>query len=312
MKEDLVKEIERALAGLLEEAGDSDPLPEVSLEVPRQPEHGDFACSVAMSLAKRLRKAPREIAEGLLARIGDAGGLLAETEVAGPGFINMRIGPGAWQALTREIVAAGADYGRSDTGNGEKLQVEFVSANPTGPLSTGHGRQAILGDCLARLLAKVGYAVTREYYFNDGGRQMRVLGESVKARYLEELGKAAAPPPEALANPEEGWVTEVDGLEVAFPADGYQGEYIRDIARLLLESHAEALVESIIPGIRDQLAQPGGGDKLAALQNILESLQTHMQTVQARPAETTLTATTTTTMATRQNGIVYWMLAPHA
>jgi arginyl-tRNA synthetase len=255
MREDLVKQIERALAGLLEESGDSAPMPEVTLEVPRQPEHGDFACNLAMGLAKRLRQSPRAIAEDLAARIGDAGGLLLETEVAGPGFLNMRIGPAAWQALVGTIITAGAAYGRSDAGEGQKLQVEFVSANPTGPLSTGHGRQAILGDCLARILTKVGYQVTREYYFNDGGRQMRVLGESVKARYLEELGRAAPPPPEALANPETDWQSEVDGLEVAFPSDGYQGEYIREIARVLLDSHAEGLVDEPGDGLFREFAQ---------------------------------------------------------
>ena len=243
MKEDLVKEIGRALAGLLEESGDSAPAPEVTLEVPRQPEHGDFACSLAMGLAKRLGKPPRAIAEDLITRLGDAGGLLVSAEIAGPGFINLRIAPEAWQKLVGTIIDAGGEYGRSQIGEGEKLQVEFVSANPTGPLSTGHGRQAILGDCLARLLAKVGFEVTREYYFNDGGRQMRVLGDSVKARYLEELGRAAAPPPEAMADPENAWREEVDGLPVAFPADGYQGDYIREIARELIESHSEGLVD---------------------------------------------------------------------
>ncbi|HIL01446.1 MAG TPA: arginine--tRNA ligase [Myxococcales bacterium] len=243
MKEDLVKEIGRALAGLLEESGDSAPAPEVSLEVPRQPEHGDFACSLAMGLAKRLGKPPRAIAEDLITRLGDAGGLLVSAEIAGPGFINLRIAPAAWQKLVGTIIDAGGEYGRSQIGEGEKLQVEFVSANPTGPLSTGHGRQAILGDCLARLLAKVGFEVTREYYFNDGGRQMRVLGDSVKARYLEELGRAAAPPPEAMADPEHAWRDEIDGLPVAFPTDGYQGDYIREIARELIESHSEGLVD---------------------------------------------------------------------
>jgi arginyl-tRNA synthetase len=243
MKEDLVKEIGRALAGLLEESGDSAPAPEVTLEVPRQPEHGDFACSLAMGLAKRLGKPPRAIAEDLITRLGDAGGLLVSAEIAGPGFINLRIAPEAWQKLVGTIIDAGGEYGRSQIGEGEKLQVEFVSANPTGPLSTGHGRQAILGDCLARLLTKVGFEVTREYYFNDGGRQMRVLGDSVKARYLEELGRAAAPPPEAMADPENAWREEVDGLPVAFPADGYQGDYIREIARELIESHSEGLVD---------------------------------------------------------------------
>jgi len=249
MKEDLVKEIGRALAGLLEDAGDSASAPPVVLEVPRQPEHGDFASSLAMGLAKRLGKNPRAIAEDLVARLGDAGGLLVAAEIAGPGFINLRVAPEAWQKLVVRIIKAGSEYGSSEIGAGERLQVEFVSANPTGPLSTGHGRQAILGDCLARLLAKVGFDVIREYYFNDGGRQMRVLGDSVKARYLEKLGRAAPPPQEALADPENAWQTEVDGLAVVFPADGYQGEYISDIADSLVESHSDSLVD-----------EPGEGD----------------------------------------------------
>ncbi|MCS5638704.1 MAG: arginine--tRNA ligase [Myxococcota bacterium] len=255
MKEDLVKEIGPVLAALLEESGDRGEVPEVTLEIPRQPEHGDFACNLAMGLAKRLRRSPREIAEELAARLGDAGGLLAGTEVAGPGFINFRIAPGAWQKLLVAIVEAGSEYGASAQGVGQRVQVEFVSANPTGPLSTGHGRQGILGDCLARLLEKVGFDVTREYYFNDGGRQMRVLGESVKARYLEELGRAAAPTAEALADPEKAWQSDVDGLPVAFPPDGYQGDYIRDIARSLLESHSEALVDEPGDGLFREVAQ---------------------------------------------------------
>jgi len=243
MKEDLIKEIRRALGELLEEAGATGEAPEVSLEVPRQPEHGDFACSLAMGLAKALKTSPRAIAEDLTARIGNAGGLLAESEVAGPGFINFRVAPSAWQGLVATVVAAGEDFGSSAMGAGKALQVEFVSANPTGPLSTGHGRQAILGDCLARLMSKVGYQVTREYYFNDGGRQMRVLGDSVKARYLEELGLAAAPPVTALADPENAWQEQVDGLPVAFPSEGYQGEYIREIARDLVKNHEAALVD---------------------------------------------------------------------
>jgi len=255
MKEDLVKEIGRVLAGLLEERGDQGEVPEIVLEVPRQPEHGDFACSFAMALAKRLRQPPRAIAEEIVERLGDAGGLLVGAEVAGPGFINMRLAPAAWQGLVPTILAAGSEFGSSSTGTGQKLQVEHVSANPTGPLSTGHGRQGILGDCLARLLEKVGFEVTREYYFNDGGRQMRVLGDSVKARYLEELGQAAPPPAQALEDPEKAWVSEVDGLPVAFPADGYQGEYIRDIARALLESHGEALVDEPGDGLFRDFAQ---------------------------------------------------------
>lgn len=251
MKEKLRERVEVALRELLDAVGDVDALPKFVIEVPRQKEHGDFSCNAAMLLAKRLRKKPREIAEDLKARLGDAGGLIANLEIAGPGFLNVKLADSGWQEILHEMIAAGADYGQSTTptkradapGTKRKVQVEFVSANPTGPLSTGHGRQAILGDCIARLLEATGWDVTREYYFNDGGRQMRVLGESVKARYLEGLGLAAPPPAEALADPEKKWVEEVDGLPVVFPLDGYQGKYIMEIANDLRTKQADALID---------------------------------------------------------------------
>ena len=242
MKDDLQDRIADVVRGLLADAGDAGEVPAFTLEPPRQAEHGDFACNAAMMLAKRLRRKPREIAEALVAQLGDAGGLVERAEIAGPGFVNLWLGGGQWQGLLRDILAAGARYGASDDGKGVRVQVEFVSANPTGPLSTGHGRQAVLGDCIARLLAFTGHDVTREYYFNNGGRQMRVLGESVRARYLELLGRAAAPPAEAF---EEGasWPESLDGLPVAFPRDGYQGDYIVEIAEALRVEHGESLVD---------------------------------------------------------------------
>ncbi len=252
MKEALRTEIENALRALLDAAGDADPLPDFAIEVPRQKEHGDYSCNAAMLLAKRLKQKPRDIAEDLKARLGDAGGLVANLDVAGPGFLNVKLAESGWQDLLHDIIEAGDRYGQSEsaevaeakTGDARpKVQVEFVSANPTGPLSTGHGRQGILGDCIARLLEATGWDVTREYYFNDGGRQMRVLGNSVKARYLESLGLAAPPPPTALEDPEKNWVEEVDGLPVAFPSDGYQGDYIADIAAGLRKAEGEGLVD---------------------------------------------------------------------
>ena len=242
MKDQLTEPISQALRALLDDAGDCDALPDFALEPPRQAEHGDFACNAAMMLAKRLRQKPRDIAEALIAKLGDAGGLIEKAEIAGPGFVNLWLGGGQWQSLLRDIVTAGAAYGSSDEGKGAKVQVEFVSANPTGPLSTGHGRQGVLGDCIARLLAFTGHDVTREYYFNNGGRQMRVLGESVKARYLELQGLAAAPPASAF---EEGasYPESIDGLPVVFPSDGYQGDYIRDIAQGLLDERGASLVD---------------------------------------------------------------------
>jgi len=248
VKERLRKRVEDALRALLDAAGDRDALPDFAIEVPRQKEHGDFSCNAAMVLAKRLRRKPREIAEDLKARIGEGDGLIAELEIAGPGFLNVKLVDSGWQDLLHGIIDAGPEYGRTkpSSPSKKKVQVEFVSANPTGPLSTGHGRQAILGDCIARLLEATGWDVTREYYFNDGGRQMRVLGESVKARYLEGLGLAASPPAGALAAPEQEWVDEVDGLPVAFPRDGYQGDYITAIADVLRKQEGDALVD--MPG----------------------------------------------------------------
>lgn len=249
VREKLARRLERALGELLREAGDDGPAPEAVLEVPRQPDHGDFACNVAMQLAKRLRRPPREIGEQLVARLGSGDGLVARAEVAGPGFVNLWLAEERWLDVLKGILESGPRYGRSDVGKGRRIQVEFVSANPTGPLSTGHGRQGVLGDCIARLLEFTGWDVTREYYFNDGGRQMRVLGESVKARYLEALGRAAPPPDNALLDPENAWVEEWDGKPVVFPRDGYRGEYVVEIARELLSVRGGALVDEPPTGV---------------------------------------------------------------
>ena len=246
MREKLRAELTTSVLALLAELApdaDAGEIPGFGLEVPRQTGHGDFSTNAAMVLTKRLGRPPREIAQILVAKLGDARGLVERAEVAGPGFINLWLSRERWRDLLRTIVASGGGYGRSEAGGQRRVQVEFVSANPTGPLSTGHGRQAVLGDCIARLLEFTGCDVTREYYFNDGGRQMRVLGESVKARYLEELGRAAAPPAELLQETSAPWPESLGGLPVAFPRDGYQGEYIHQLARDLVSEHGEALVE---------------------------------------------------------------------
>jgi len=271
MRERLVACIDEAVARLLAEASaEAGSLPAISVEAPRQAEHGDFACNAALVLAKPLRKPPREIAGRLVELLGEEPGLVERAEIAGPGFVNIWLAGDGWHALLAKILEAGAGFGRSDAGRGQRVQVEFVSANPTGPLSIGHGRQAVLGDCIARLLAGAGYEVTREYYFNDGGRQMRVLGASVKARYLEQLGRAAPPPGEALRNAEAPWPEEIEGLPVAFPRDGYQGDYVGEIAAGLVAEHGEALLEEapegrfrsaaedlIFAGIRETCARLG-------------------------------------------------------
>jgi arginyl-tRNA synthetase len=243
MRERLVATVEEALRTLLREASAGEELPTFSLEVPRQKEHGDFACNAALLLAKRVGRPPREVAARLAELLTASGSLVARAEVAGPGFVNLWLAQARWQELLAGLLERPEAYGCSDGLKGRRVQVEFLSANPTGPISIGHGRQAVLGDCIARLLQAVGADVTREYYFNNGGRQMRVLGASVKARYLELLGRAAPPPEAALRDPEAPWPDAVDGLPVAFPRDGYQGEYIREIAARLRDEHGEALVE---------------------------------------------------------------------
>lgn len=241
MRERLSQQFRAAIEALLEEAGRPARVPDFTLEVPRQGDHGDFACNAAMLLAKSLREPPRAIAERIASRLAESSDLVERVEVAGPGFVNVWLSGVHWQDRLLAILEAGRSYGHSDVGAGRRVQVEFVSANPTGPLTLGHGRNAVLGDTIARLLIALGYEVTREYYFNDAGRQMRVLGNSVRARYLEQLGCAAPPPVEAMADPENQWREEIDGLPVVFPKDGYQGAYISDIARQILEKHGDAL-----------------------------------------------------------------------
>ncbi|MGE4653152.1 MAG: arginine--tRNA ligase [Myxococcota bacterium] len=243
MREKLQQTIAGVVQGLLDASGKSAELPVFALERPKREAHGDFACNAAMLLARVLGEAPRDIAGRLVEALLAHPEVVSRAEVAGPGFVNIWLAEESWHDLLRRVLEEGAKFGNSARGAGLRVQVEFVSANPTGPLTLGHGRQAALGDSLARLLAAAGYEVTREYYFNNGGRQMRVLGQSVKARYLEQLGLAAPPPEEALADPEKSWQEEVDGLPVAFPPDGYRGDYISGLAARLREEHADSLVE---------------------------------------------------------------------
>jgi arginyl-tRNA synthetase len=194
--------LERALAEMgVQEAG-------VHLERPRDPEHGDLATNVALTLASTLRKAPRQIAEELQARLDLSAAGVSAVEVAGPGFLNFRLSTRSIADDLAGIVRAGAAYGRSDAGGGEPVIVEWVSANPTGPLHLGHGRQAALGDAVSTLLTWTGWRVHREFYYNDSGRQMELLAGSVHARYQELLGEPAE-----------------------LPEGGYQGAYVTDVAR---------------------------------------------------------------------------------
>ncbi|PTX48636.1 arginyl-tRNA synthetase [Gemmobacter caeni] len=173
-----------AASGALPEGLD---LGAVTVEPPRDAAHGDMATNAAMVLAKPAGMKPRDIADALAARLA-TDPRIAAAEVAGPGFLNLRLQPGVWQGLVKAILDAGADYGRSDLGAGQKVNVEFVSANPTGPMHVGHVRGAVVGDALSNLLAFAGWNVTREYYINDGGAQVNVLARSAYERYREANG----------------------------------------------------------------------------------------------------------------------------
>ncbi len=191
----------------------------VHVERPNDPSHGDFATNVALANARVFRRNPREVAGGLVEAL-DAP-FLASAEVAGPGFVNFRLSEKALWGEVGVLLREGDEYGRREP-SGDPIQIEFVSANPTGPMHVGHGRQAAYGDSLARILEAAGRKVSREYYFNDGGRQVRLFGESVAVRYA--------------ALYEREWpVSDQDSL--------YKGDYTEEIARDLAERHGNSLLK---------------------------------------------------------------------
>jgi len=194
----------------------ADIAPDIMVERTRDRAHGDYACNLAMTLAKAARCKPRDLAERIVAAL-ETDAQVNRVDIAGPGFINFHLGADAWHGVIADILTRGGNYGRSELGKGQRVQVEFVSANPTGPLHVGHGRGAAYGAAVADLLVAIGYDVHREYYVNDAGRQMDILATSVWLRYLE-LG----------------------GEDFAFPANAYQGDYVQDIAAALRREHGDA------------------------------------------------------------------------
>ena len=163
-----------------------------TVELPRDPAHGDFATNAAMTAARAAAMKPRDLAEALAERLR-ADARFASAEIAGPGFVNLRMAPEFWRAQIPEILGANAAYGDTDIGAGRRVNVEYVSTNPTGPLHVGHARGAVFGDALARLLARAGHEVTTEYYINDAGAQVDALARSARYRYLEALGEELGP-----------------------------------------------------------------------------------------------------------------------
>ena len=213
--------------------------------------HGDFACNLAMMLAKPAGKNPREVAQLIIDALPE-NDQLDKIEIAGPGFINFFVSQSSTLSIINTINTQADTFGLSNIGAGRKVQIEFVSANPTGPLHVGHGRGAAYGATVASLLSAVGFEVHREYYVNDAGRQMDILGTSVWLRYLEHCG-----------------------VEITFPSNGYQGEYVKDIAEQLFSQHDKNLMhpaKAVFEGIPDD--EPAGGDKELHIDALIDRAKT--------------------------------------
>src|SRR5579864_75976 len=212
------KMLDRVQTACASALGPNADLSRVVVEPPRDPSHGDMATNAAMVLAKDAGKKPRELAEKIAEKLR-ADDLITKVDVAGPGFINLSLKPRVWGEELRVVLAAGKDYGKSNIGRGEKVNVEYVSANPTGPMHVGHGRGAVFGDALANLLAFAGFDVTREYYINDAGTQVDVLARSAFLRYREALGEDIGAIPEGL----------------------YPGDYLKPVGGVLAAEHGAKL-----------------------------------------------------------------------
>jgi arginyl-tRNA synthetase len=205
---------------------------ELTLDTPKIDTHGDLSSNAAMILSKKLKRNPREIATEILSNLTIDSKIISKTEIAGPGFINFYFTASFLADIVKDINERIDDFGKSKKYAGKKANVEFVSANPTGPLTVGHGRNAVIGDTVANLLEWIGYKVDREYYFNDAGRQMRVLGDSVRIRYLNLLGS-----------------------NLEFPEDYYQGEYIVDIAMRIKKEFGDSLTNEPVEGKFKEIAE---------------------------------------------------------
>ena len=225
-----------------------DTQPTITLETPKDKNHGDMSSTFALAMSKIEGKPPRKIAEIVLANLQDEEGIIEKTEIAGPGFINFFLKQDRWRKTLFDIDSEAHEYGLKDIGKGERVQVEFVSANPTGPLHVGHGRGAAVGDALANLLSAVGYDVQREFYINDAGRQVRLLAQSLYARYQQALGN-----------------------NVTFPEDGYHGEYIAEVAQEFIKVHGNKFLNRPLDECAAIFADFGKDAMLADIRTDLEA-----------------------------------------
>ncbi len=255
MKQRITDLIDQALQQLVAEEK-LPPLDNIQIRVDaaRDNAHGDYASNIAMSLAKQAQRKPRELAELICTQLQQSSEI-DKVEIAGPGFINFFVSAGSTSAIIKQVLAEHEKFGRSEVGTGKKVQVEFVSANPTGPLHVGHGRGAAYGDTVAALLEAVGYNVEREYYVNDAGRQMDILAASVWLRYLQDCGE-----------------------QLAFPSNAYQGDYVRAIATQLLSGHGEQFrvgAQAVFAGVPADA--PQGGDKEKHIDGLITAAKQHLK-----------------------------------
>ncbi|MBC1292297.1 arginine--tRNA ligase [Listeria booriae] len=249
-QQDLIAIIKNAVIGALglEEAD----VPAILLEVPKDKQHGDYSTNVAMQLARVAKKAPKVIAEAIVDAIGEDHAIINKVEIAGPGFINFYLDNAYLTALVPVIMDADTAYGESNTGQGKKFQIEFVSANPTGDLHLGHARGAAIGDSLANILAMAGYNVSREYYINDAGNQIQNLVLSTEARYLEALG-----------------------VDAEFPEDGYRGADIINLGKQLAEKYGDEFVDADVDARRDVFRKEALAFETAKLRDDLAEFRVH-------------------------------------
>ncbi len=230
--------IQTALVHLSQAGQLSGDLPKIQIDATKDKQHGDFACNIALILAKPLQRKPRDIAE-MIVKALPASSDIAKVEIAGPGFINFYLSSEALYSVIAEICSAGDQYGHSNLGQGKRVLIEYVSANPTGPLHVGHGRHAAYGAVVADLLETIGYNVHREYYVNDAGRQMDILAASTWLRYLTLCGET-----------------------IVFPSNAYKGDYVIDIARQLQQEYGQKFHIPAVTIFQNlPLDEPAGGDK---------------------------------------------------
>jgi len=248
VKSELERLLREALRSLVPSVLADAPDPaQVVVERARDPLHGDFACNIAMRLAKAARKNPRDLAQSIVQAL-PVNSLITSAEIAGAGFINFRLAKDAWFAELRSVAALGEAYGRSQVGGGRKVMIEFVSANPTGPMHVGHGRLAAYGATLGNLLAATGHDLVREFYINDAGRQIDILAVSVYLRYLELTGES-----------------------VPFPSNGYKAAYILPVAQALHAMRADALKRPAADILRGAPPDAPAGDKDKHIDGLIEN-----------------------------------------